>query len=125
MPNYAPYVIVLIDLILLSTLTQQLWFRYPVYHKYLHIDAVRQHVVHKRKDIYRIVTGFLLVIKICYSFCWLLYQGWGNYNLQKHIRPWFFWIFFGAILSMCFLLEGDFTSVIITHEHSISENVKK
>eukprot|EP01084_Bolivina_argentea_P257743 434305_1 len=106
MPNYAPFVIISIDLILLSSLTQQLWSRY----------VVREQIVHKRKDIYRIVIVCLLAIKICYSVCWLLYQ---------YIKPWVFWVLFGTVLSICVLLQGDFASFTITHERNISENVKK
>eukprot|EP01083_Nonionella_stella_P190424 705259_1 len=125
MPNYAPYVIILLDSILLSTLSQQLWFRYRIYRKYKHIEVVREQVVHKRKDIYRVVIGFVLFIKTCYSFCWLLYQGWATYNLQEYIKPWFFWIFYGGILSICFLIKGDFASVVVTIEQNISDNGKK
>eukprot|EP01084_Bolivina_argentea_P218466 370733_1 len=125
MPNYAPYVIVLFDSILLSIISQQLWFRYRVYRTYAHVELVREQVVHKRKDIYRIVICGSLMIKTTDSFCWLLHQGWDTYNFSNIIKPWVFWMFYGVLLSISVLLKGDFASVVVAIEQNIARNGKK
>ena len=86
MANFAPVIITLLDSILLFTACQQLLFRWKVHQKYNHLEVVKQLVVNKRKDIYRVTITLLLVIKFLQSLSWLLYQGWDSYDLKQYIK---------------------------------------
>lgn len=126
MPETAPYVLLFVDVILLFTGAQQLLFRWKVYRKFSHLDIVKEQVVHKRKDIYRFIISILLIIKTLQSSSWLLYQGWEKYfNLKSHIKLWHFWIYYGVILSILFIIKGDFASVVVGIEKNITKNGKR
>ena len=117
MSSYAPYVLFLLDLILLFAVCQQLWLRYRIYLNFRHIEVVRELVVHKRKDLYRVTVSILLFIKTAHSLCWLLYE---THDYDTYIPSWIFWIFYGVILSISNLLKGDFASVVVSIQQNIS-----
>lgn len=125
MPNFAPLVIALLDSILLFTGCQQLSFRWKVHRKFSHLEIVKENVVNKRKDIYRITVNFLLLIKTLQSLSWLLWQGWDDYDLKTHIKLWIFWMYYGVILSVSLLIKGDFASVVVGINRNIKKNGKK
>ena len=126
MPHYSPLVIILLDSILLFTGSQQLWFRWKVHRNFSHLEVVKESVVNKRKDIYRVAICLLLAIKTFQSLTWLLYQGWDkNHHLKSKIHLWIFWMYYGVILSISFLIKGDFASVVVGIHRNIKKNGKK
>ena len=120
--NVAPWVSVILDSILVFTVCQQLFFRVKIHRKYAHLEVVKEEVCQKRKDIYRICIALILFTKFFQSVSWLLYQGWDTWNLQSHIKRWHFWMYYGIILSISFLVKGDFAAVVVGIERNIHKN---